>query len=248
MKIEFVGDKEMIFWGIILNLNREGTEVMGYDLEKVFSNYTISKTTKKILKQGVFSANTQTINATPELRKIKETNWNAWLAYWAEAKNVMDKIKTVLQKNIKSFDFTSLSSIEKFFNDSLPPKIRIILCPGVTTLFGKGTVDFRYSEDVVLLFPRNYRNFSEETVFKDFAVFIHELVHFMQTNIYFKEDRYFIEAVTRVFAPKGIIISSGLMPENSPESRMKPIIENALKMGKTYVDVREELQNAMKAQ
>ena len=78
------------------------------------------------------------------------------------------------------------------------------------------------------------------------SILIHELIHFTQKNIYFKEDRNFIEAVTRVFAPKGIIISSGPMPENSPESRMRPIIKKAMANRQTYAHIRTELQQEMK--
>jgi len=246
MEIEFVDDKELMFWSSIFNLNRTDSEKMGYEFEQVLSEYTVSEVTKKIIKEGVFSASTEKINTAPELQKIKEINWNAWLKYWEKTHTTMDSIRSAIQKNAESFNFDSLAPVEKFFGYAIPKRIRLILCPGSTTLFGKGNVDFRYSKDVVLLFPRNYQNFSEETIFKDFAVLIHELIHFTQKNIYFKEDRNFIEAVTRVFAPKGIIISSGPMPENSPESRMRPIIKKAMANRQTCAHIRTELQQEMK--
>jgi len=235
MKINYILDKERAFWAAIHNLNRKSSDPQNYNFKDILKDYKIPGELRKELRQLMFYKNETEFEI---LNKIKEVNWGSWCEYWEENIDVLKKIIEGLKEFESEFDFSKLNDAETFFNSNFPESVNVLICPGAVSSIGRGTVSY---PNGIFMFPREYNLAKKENIFKDFAVLIHEVIHILQADYYYQEDRSFIEAVTRVFAPKGIFFENRELPENSVELKMKPIVERAIKEGKTYFDVKNEL-------
>lgn len=239
MKITFKIDKDRNFLALIHNLNRKNNP-QEYEIRDLLKDYKIPDEMRKIIRKIISKEGDllKEIEQNPMLNKIYVSNKEIWEDYWEKNKIFIEKIKKELEKKIDKFDLSKFEECAKFFESEMPNEITIYLCAGAINEVGKGT---GMSDYTYIMFPRKFNSYNEITISYDFAVIIHEIVHVMQNKIYYNEDREFIEAVTRTFAPRGILINYDKIDKNTPEEKMIPVIERAIQEGKTYKKIRNEL-------
>jgi hypothetical protein len=245
MKIELRIDKTRNFLALIHNLNRDNNP-QKYEVENIFKDYRIPKEKRKEIRNLIAKEKdtSQALAKDPLLREIFNKNEEAWEKYWEKNKPYLNKLAKRLVLLADNFEESSLAPCARFFKTELPPRIIIYICVGAINACGRGTqMSALREEPVFILFPRAFNKSTEETIKADFAVMIHEIVHALQQEIYDKEDRDFIEAVTRAFAPRGLLVNEEIVDSGSIEEKMLPLIRKAIGNNQTYFDIKEELIN-----
>jgi len=233
MKLNIILDSTRSFWALIYLLNDKRFDDNEYELREKFKSIKISKELKKEIKKIIFTGSEI---SNPILDEIKANNLNLWKDYWIKNKDKLEKVKVGLLDEIAKYDFTAFEKYENFFGKKLSKTITVLLCTGAISNHGSGLAHY---SDNVALFPRAFSNPTKSTMQKDFNVLIHELVHLMQENIKNSEDSNFLESLTCLFAPKGILTNC---QQDNPATR---IINSAIAQGKKYSDVRLELIKAL---
>ena len=236
VKINLFVDREINLLTVFYQSSKEQSKFE--DLNLKFGNLDKNerKNIKEILKNRENIA--LEIDKYSKIREIYNLNMTAWLEYWIKNEGKITEIKNYLENKLKNFDMACFKKACDFFDFELIKEIDICICMGNNGQFGTGNT---FNSSICTLFPRKFENYTEKTLESDFAVMIHEIVHTFQKEIYSKEEREFIEAVTRAFAPRGILINREKCDKGSLEELMIPIIDKAILEGKTYFDVREEL-------
>ena len=239
MKIKFKINKDRNFLALIYNLSRKNNP-QEYEPAKFLKDYKVPDEMRRIIraiisKEGNLS---EEIAQIPILKNIYALNKGVWEDYWKKNKPLLEEIKRKLEKMAAAFDLSKIEKCAKFFEAEIPKEIIFYLCAGAINEVGRGT---GMSDYVYIMFPRKFNAYNDTTVSYDFAVIIHEVVHVIQKDIYYNEQRDFIEAVTRAFAPRGILINRDKIDKGTPEEKLIPIIENAIEEGKTFRETRLKL-------
>ena len=169
-----------------------------------------------------------------KLNKIYLENKEKFENYWNENKNLLIKIKNKLEEKCNVYNFSIFEKVGNFFDYQGPEEINFYVCLGNETDVGTGNA---FSPNLAFIFPRNFNNYSKETIDADFAVLIHEIMHLFQ-NMCNEKDKNLREKVAQCFAPRGLLIN-----ENKFNGDM--IIFNKIKLafqdGKKYFEIRENL-------
>lgn len=245
MKINLEIDEARNFLALIHNLNRKNNP-QEYEIRDQFKNYLIPDEMRKVIRSIISLEGdvvSEEINKNPTLKEIYQKNKEIWKEYWIKNKNHLIKIKQELQEKLNELNLVEIKKCADFFQSEIPSEITFYLCMGATNMFGRGT---GMSDFVYILFPRNFLHFSKETIESDFAVIIHEIIHVIQGEKYYQEEREIIEAVTRAFAPRGILINSNKVDKGSSEEKILPLILKALSEGKNYSQVKDQIYKTLK--
>lgn len=176
----------------------------------------------------------EAINKNEKLEKIYLENKKSFEDYWNKNKNLLIEIKDKLEEKCNDYDFSVFEKVEKFFDFKGPKEIDFYVCLGNETKAGTGNA---FSPNLAFLFPRNFKNHSNETINADFAVLIHEIMHLFQ-NMCNEKDKNLREKVAQCFAPRGLLIN-----ENKFNGDMLIFekVKSAFQDGKKYLEIREKL-------
>jgi len=205
------------------NLNLEGTE-------------GLNKEDKGIIKEILRSNNIllEAINKNEKLEKIYSENKELFEYYWKKNKNLLCEMKNKFKEKFNFYDFSIFEKVGKFFDFEGPKEIDIYICLGNETMAGTGNA---FSPNLAFLFPRNFNNYSKETIDADFAVLIHEIMHLFQ-NMCNEKDKNLREKVAQCFAPRGILINEEKYNGNE---LLFEKVKFSFQEGKSYLEIREKL-------
>jgi len=236
VKINLKIDKEVNFLMILYQIIKNQNSFENFNLE---GTGRLNKKDKEVIKEILKSNNTilEAINKDEKLKDIYLENKKSFEDYWNKNKNLLKEIKNKLEERCNAYDFSIFEKVENFFDFEGPKEIDLFICLGNETKAGTGNA---FSPNLAFLFPRNFNNYSKETIDADFAVLIHEIMHLFQ-NMCNEKDKILREKVAQCFAPRGLLIN-----ENKFNGDM--IVFNKIKLafqeGKKYFEIREKLLNS----
>jgi len=238
MRINFIIDCDRNFLAVIWALNKEDSP-QEFKIEETLSDYRVDRVLRKRIKEIISSEDFMgELGKSKRLYDIYTRNIRTWREYFNKYYDNLKKAKAEYNLFFKDYDFSQLEKYADFFGGRFPKEADFYLCIGCTNGWGRHS---GISDNQFISFPRYSENFIYENFLKDLPVIFHELIHLPQMKYYKKEEREFIEMVTRAFAPRGIIINEHLLDKNLPEAEMISIIKKALSENRTYFDIKSEL-------
>jgi hypothetical protein len=235
--VELIINKKVNFLMMLYEIAKNQNKFEHLSLN-IFSK--INETDRKNIKTMLRSMQdiSKSLNENKKLSKIYNDNLGIWEKYWRENFLILKNIRKELIKRMNLFEMKKLKKLEYFFETKKPKNIKIYVCMGNNYLYGTGN---SFSPNLIFIFPRKFGNSNKESLDKDFAMMIHELVHLYQQDLCMKDKKEFVELVARAFAPRGVFLNRELVDEDSTEGKFTKMIEDAIKKNKTYLEVENEL-------
>lgn len=233
IKINLKVDREVNFLMILYQSvkNQNSFENLCFEGLDKFNSKDKEKI-KDVLRSG--NSFIEGISRDEKLKDIYLVNKEVFERYWNDNIELLGKIKNILEEKCNSYDFSIFEKVERFFDFEGPREVDIYLCLGNETMAGTGNA---FSPNLAFLFPRDFKNYSKETVDADFAVLIHEVMHLFQ-NMCNESDSVLREKVAQCFAPRGILINED---RYSGDKDFFEKVKSSFCKGKTYSDIREDL-------
>ena len=222
----------MILYQTIKNQNKFDNLNFNFPIE-------LTKDDKKIIKIILRdkNINLNKIKENFKLNQIYEKNKKAWEKYWNDnLKNLM-KIKDELEQRLNNFDFLIFKKVEKFFEKQSPKRIVIWICMGNETIVGTGNA---FSPNLVVLFPRKFKEYNNVSLDNDFAVLIHEILHLYQ-DLCNEKDKNLIEKIAQCFAPRGILINGDKVNGDENFMNFFNFVKKCFLENKTFSYVKERI-------
>ncbi len=236
MKILLKTSKVVNFFIILYRISRDQDSFS--NISDGLIDFKMAKEDRQNLKK------TFKINLDPEVAILKEErlseiynkNKQFWEEYYKDNLETLSEIVNELQRRLDKFNFEKFKKVERFFDITPKEKINVYVCIGNGS---KASIGNAFKPNICSIMPRDFISYSKESLDKDFAVLIHELVHLYQDKV--SDEKDFVEIVTRSFAPRGILINKSKIEQISMQKKMLPLIERAIKENKTYFDIRNDL-------